>query len=269
LNSRFIHKLWLAERFAGFMISAGNRYRVHSPYLYRMVNEVIRNNRPVEGENEAEMLRRECLQNRSVIFKTDYGTGAGESGSKKYPVTVRSVAARSLASRKEARRLSRLVSFMNAGQILELGTSLGITSIYLAKANPEARIITLEGCPELSKMARDTFSRLNLKNITVRVGRFEDTIDPALEELGKVDLVFIDGNHRGDALMDYFNQCLRYSHNGTVIVIDDIHASPSMEQAWGEICQDERVTVSLDLFYSGWVLLRKESSKQHFRLRYV
>jgi len=234
-----------------------------------MINEVVRNNRPVEGENEAEMLRRECLQNRSVIFKTDYGTGAGEAGSNKYPVTVRSVARRSLASRKEARRLSRMVSFMNAGQILELGTSLGVTTTYLAKANPDARIITLEGCPELSRMARHNFSKLRLKNITLREGRFEDTLEPALEELGKAGLVFIDGNHRGDALMDYFNWCLRYSHNGTVMVIDDIHASPSMEQAWETICRDERVTVSLDLFYSGWVFLRKESSKQHFRLRYV
>jgi predicted O-methyltransferase YrrM len=269
LNSRFIQKLRLAGRFSGFLISSGNRYRVHSPFLYQMICEVIRNNKPVEGEDKIEMLRKECLQNRSIIFKTDFGTGAGGSGSKKYPVTVRSVARRSLASRKEARRLSRMVSFVHAGRILELGTSLGITTAYLAKANPGARIITLEGCPELSKMASNHFSGLDLKNITVRVGRFEDTLGPSLEELEKVDLVFIDGNHRGEALLNYFNRCLGHANNNTVIVIDDIHASPSMERAWETICRDERVRVSLDLFYSGWVFLRKESSKQHFKLRYV
>ena len=100
-------------------------------------------------------------------------------------------------------------------------------------------------------------------------GRFEDTLTVALKKLGSVDLVYIDGNHRKEALLDYFDRCLNYIHNNSVIVCDDIHASKGMEEAWNIIIQRPGVTVSLDFFYSGWVFFRKESSLQHFKLRYI
>jgi predicted O-methyltransferase YrrM len=247
---------------------AGSRYQVHSPYLYKLIGEVIRPRQRINETLEIENLRKEYLVNREIIIKTDFGAGAEGLESRNYPATIRNIAKISLTSRRKAERLYRLERFMKAGRILEFGTSLGITASYLATANRQARVITLEGCPELCLRARNHFNRLGLTNIELIEGRFEDTMGSALEKLGGADLVYFDGNHRKEALLEYFIRCLPFISNDTVFVFDDIHSSAGMEQAWEEARQHEMVTVSLDLFFSGWIFFRKELSRQHFRLRY-
>ena len=173
----------------------------------------------------------------------------------------------SLPSRRAA-RLFRLVRFLDAREILELGTALGISAAYMAEANPAARVITLEGCPMLAELARQNMNKLRLENVEVIQGNFNQSLPDALRMMKPPDLVFIDGNHRQEPTLDYFRQILGHSHENTLIVIDDIHYSPEMERAWKEIILYPEVTVSIDLYHQGWVLLKKELSRQHFTLRY-
>jgi predicted O-methyltransferase YrrM len=267
--NKFTEKAWITGRFIKFILHAGNRYHIHSPFLYSFVAEVLRNTKPVEAAAKIENLRKDCLNSHEIIQKTDFGQNKKKPGVIHYPVKVKEIAASSLSAPRQARRLFRLAKFTGAGRILEIGTSLGLTASYLALANPNGKVITLEGCPELSRKAREHFTLLGIDNAELLEGRFEDTLDKALEKLGTVDLVYIDGNHRKEALLNYFERCMNYVHNNSVIVCDDIHSSREMEQAWEEITGRKEVTVSLDLFFSGWVFFRKESSRQHFRLRYV
>jgi predicted O-methyltransferase YrrM len=267
--NNFKEKAWLTGRFIKFTLHAGNRYHIHSPFLYSFVAEVLRKDKKIEAAGKIESLRKDCLNSNEIINKTDYGHNRQKPGVISYPVLVKQIASSSLSAPRQARRLFRLAKFTGAGRILEIGTSLGLTSSYLAFANPGGKVITLEGCPELSRKAREHFTRLGIDNTELIEGRFEETLDKALEKLGSVDLVYIDGNHRKEALLDYFERCMNYVNNNSVIVCDDIHSSREMEQAWEEITGKKEVTVSLDLFFSGWVFFRKESSRQHFRLRYV
>lgn len=270
MNSSFSQNAWRAGRFIDFLLHSGNRYRIHSPFLYSMIGEVIRKaGKPVDGCDKIEYLRKECKRSREIIQKTDYGEGGKEKDARRYPVSIRHLAITSLASPRQARRFYRLVRHMKAARILEIGTSLGMTTAYLAFANPQARIITLEGCPELCRKAREHFDSLGIKNIEVMEGRFEDTLPEALFRLGGIDLVFIDGNHHKEAMLEYYEKCLGYSNNETVMIFDDIRSSPGMEQAWEKIRQQAGIRISLDLFFSGWIFFRKESTKQHFRLRYI
>jgi predicted O-methyltransferase YrrM len=216
-----------------------------------------------------EQIRQDCLRSNEVIQKTDYGESGINEPARVYPVTMRKIAQTSLTPPRNARRLYHLARFLNAETILEIGTSLGITTSYLGFANPDARIITLEGCPQLSRKAKLHFDRLGIKNIEIIEGRFEENLAAALNRLEKVDLVYIDGNHNKEAMLDYYDQCLAHSGNETVMVFDDIHSSPGMEKAWDILSQKGEVRVSLDLFSTGWLIFRKESSKQHFRLRYI
>jgi predicted O-methyltransferase YrrM len=269
LNNKITRKAWLAGRFIDFLLHSGNRYRVHSPFLFSLTNEVLRSKRQLYDFGSIEQIRQECLENDEIIQKTDYGEINDNKPARIYPVSIRKIARTSLTPPRNAGRLFRLARFTKAANILEIGTSLGITTAYLALANPEARIITMEGCPELSRIAKEHFARLGLKNIELIEGRFEDNLPATLDRLGRADLVFIDGNHHKTAMLEYYKQCLDHSGNETIMVFDDIHSSPGMEEAWEIIRHKEEVSVSLDLFSTGWLIFRKESSKQHFRLRYI
>jgi predicted O-methyltransferase YrrM len=268
LNSKTWQKTRFAGRFVRFIFSSGTRHQVHSPFLYDFINEVIRSKQRIENEDKIEALRKSLLKSRTIINKKDFGTGSEKPGNMTYPAEIRKIARRSLNPAKYARRLSLLVKYLRAEKVLELGTSLGITTSYLASGNPLCKITTLEGCPETSMNAIANFRELKLGNIKLITGRFEDTLPVALEELGSVDIVFIDGNHRKEAVLDYFVKCVEYSNNNTVIIVDDIHLSEGMEEAWEEIKRHDMARVSLDLFYSGWIIMRKELSRQHFRLKY-
>jgi predicted O-methyltransferase YrrM len=108
---------------------------------------------------------------------------------------------------------------------------------------------------------------MRVKNIEVITGPFDDTLAGALQQIGKVDLVFFDGNHRKEPTLHYFKACLQHADENTVFIFDDIHWSPDMQDAWEEIGRHESVTSTADLFFFGLVFFRKELSKQHFSLR--
>lgn len=252
-------------RFFYFLMHSGTRYRIHSPFLYKLVEEVVRGKKKIEQEIKIEELRKSMAASREKIIKTDYGTG-GKGNS--YEIPVKKIVSGSLTPARQARRLSRLASYMKAENILEIGTSLGLTSSYLAFSCPQGNLITLEGCPEVSRLARENFRKLGIENAELLEGPFSETLERALKKLGKADLVYIDGNHTKEALLEYFNLCMNYIHNNTVIVCDDIHSSREMEMAWEVIIQKPEVTVSLDFFSQGWIFFRKELSREHFRLRY-
>ena len=260
---------WQSVRFLGFLLHSGNRYRVHSPFLYSFIDEVLRKDRMVNGTTEIEAIRNECLSSSEVILKTDFGRGAGPDEQAVYPASMNKLASRSLTSGRHARRLSRAARFMNSEHILELGTSLGITTAYLALSNPDAKVTSLEGCPELSKIARAHLMKLEITNAEIIEGRFEDTLGTEIQKTGKLDFVYIDGNHRKEPMLAYFNQCLPYMSPNSIMILDDINLNPETVKAWDLIRQHPSVRISLDLFYSGWLIFRKESTKEHFRLRYI
>lgn len=270
LNNLLTRKIATTGKLLGFLSNAATRHSIHSPFLYNLVDEVIRCRKADPACKPVERLRRELKQSRMVIRKTDYGKSpAGRFQPVEYPVSISHIANHSLTSVRHARRLFRLARFLNANTMLELGTSLGLTAAYLALARPGAQVITLEGCPELSRIARQNCKKLGIPDVEVVTGPFSETLTPALRQLGKADLIYIDGNHQEEAVTGYFEQCLDFITNDTVVVFDDIRHSEGMEEAWNKICRHERVKISLDLFFSGWILFRKESSREHFRLRHV
>jgi predicted O-methyltransferase YrrM len=168
-----------------------------------------------------------------------------------------------------AQLLFRLVNHFQPATTLELGTSLGLTTAYLAAANSRQQVITFEGCPNTAAVARETFEKLELKNVRLVEGNLDQTLPATLAGLTKpVDFVFFDGNHRYEPTLRYFEQCLAKAHENSVFVLDDIHWSAEMEQAWEAIKAHSAVTVTVDLFYVGLVFFRKTQPRQDFWLRY-
>jgi len=250
------------------MQDAVNQYAVHSPFVFGLIKHVIKPGSPQAICGPVEQLREKLRQDRTRILKTDYGSGAGGESVLKHEVRVSGLAKYSSVPARQAARLFYLVRHLEVADILEFGTSLGISTAYMAKANPAAKIVTMEGCPELAARAQANFNSLKLENIETLTGNFDDILDVALQRFEKLGLVFFDGNHRMQPTLDYFQKCLEKVHNDSVFIFDDIHSSEEMQHAWEQIKKHPEVTVTVDLYHAGWVFFRKELSVQHFTLRY-
>lgn len=251
-----------------YLVNSGTRHSVHSPFVYTLVDKVFKDKSENQAFQEIKKIRFKLLHKTQVIEITDFGVGANQKDYSHRFERVSSLARKSSVSSKHGRLLFRLVEYFRPQTVIELGTSLGISTLYLAMANPEAKVYTIEGCSTKSEQAATSFSALKLSNIEQNIGRFDLVLPDVVKQAGNLDFAFIDGNHTYEATVENFKMLLSIAHNDTVFVFDDIHWSAGMQKAWNEISDHERVTVSIDLFRFGIVFLRKELSKQKFVIRF-
>ncbi|GAA4374954.1 class I SAM-dependent methyltransferase [Hymenobacter koreensis] len=213
-----------------------------------------------------EQRRHALRQDRRRLRITDFGAGSQTGAGNERE--IRAVARSAAKPARLAQLLFRLVNRFQPTTILELGTSLGLTTAYLAAASSKARVFTLEGCPQTAAIARETLQHMQLSNVHLTEGNFDETLPQVLQELpGKLDFAFFDGNHRYEPTVRYFEQCLPYRTDDSLFIFDDIHWSGEMEQAWATIKAHPEVRLTIDLFFIGLVFFRKSQPKQHFTLR--
>jgi predicted O-methyltransferase YrrM len=195
--------------------------------------------------------------------------GAGSALRNQNDIEVSGIARKSLSPKKFGRLLFRLADFYRARQIIELGSSLGISTGYLASADTGSHVTTLEGSPAVSDIASETFDKLGLDNVSLVTGKFEDKLEQILVNNPKADLVFLDGNHRKKPVLDYFEQILKHMAVSSLIIIHDIHWSREMEEAWAIIQKHPSVKMTIDIFSAGLVFFREEFHvRQHFKIRF-
>lgn len=259
----------LLKKYADYYLTASNGkgHGIHSPFVYDFVRRVLNDKRQFYAYNQVEALRSKLLRDESIIEVEDFG--AGSAISKTNQRTIASIARHAAKSKKMAQLLFRIVNFYQPQTILELGTSLGISTAYMAMANPQARVITAEGSAAIARRASQNFQSLQLSSIHQVTGNFDDTLPRILTDFPRLDLAFIDGNHRYEPTVRYFNQLLPALHDHSILIFDDIHWSAGMEKAWEEIKEHPAVSLSIDLFFIGLVFFSEEFKvKQHFTIRF-
>lgn len=179
------------------------------------------------------------------------------------------MAASSLKSRHYSNLLARIAAHYNCKKIIELGTSFGTSTSAMALAAPHANLYSIEGSESVATIAQETFESLHVSNIELILGNFDDALPALLQRVQKPDLVYIDGNHRYEPTVRYFNWLLKDADPRLILVFDDIHWSPEMEEAWLKISKDPRVTLTVDLFFLGLVFINPDFKvKQQFKIRY-
>ncbi|MFD2786436.1 O-methyltransferase [Hymenobacter rubripertinctus] len=253
--------------FLRFLLRSGNAHGLHSPFVFGLYTHVINHAGTFAANTRVETRRTELLADSTAIAVRDFGagshTGAGRTR------RLRDIARTAAKPPRLAQLLFRLVNHFQPGTVVELGTSLGLTTAYLAAANSQARVLTFEGCPATAAVARQTFQAVGIHNVTLIEGNLDDTLTPTLAALpAPVDFAFFDGNHRYEPTLRYFEQLNRHRTDHSVFVLDDIHWSADMERAWATIQQHPDVTLTIDLFYIGLVFFRPNQPKQHFALRF-
>ena len=250
-----------------FHASNSKGHGVHSPFVFNFITQVLNDKRFFYCYETIEMVRQQLKNNNTLLTLEDFG-----AGSRIHTHTQRSISAiasSSLKPKKYSQLLFRMVNYFQPSTILELGTSLGITTAYLACGKADAQVITMEGAKAVAAIAQQNFKSLRLKNIELVTGNFDHTLPGTLEQLSSVDFAFIDGNHRLQPTLHYFNLLLPKVHEYSVLIFDDIHWSSEMEEAWNTIKAHEQVRLTIDLFFIGIVFFRQENKvKQEFAIRF-
>jgi predicted O-methyltransferase YrrM len=257
-----------ALRFLRHRIRAKSKFDLHSPFVYHLYSGILNDKTVYPEFRTIEKLRTRLLRDPGYIKMSDLGTGAGDIPWCHRIVPVKKVIKKSCVKPAFGQLLFRMARHFRPAVMVELGTSLGMSTAYLAMGNPQGQITTLEGCPETAAAAKKNFDHLGLRNVRQLTGSFEDVLPGLLNELGKVDLVFIDGNHRKKPSLQYFYQCLQHIHDDSVLILDDIHWSGEMQEAWKEIVGHPSVTLTIDLFRMGMVFFKKGLSKEDFILHF-
>ena len=256
------------SRFLQHTYRTRSRFDLHSPFVYKFYKDILKDKTSFFEYKKVEHLRFAMLNHPGFIRMTDLGSKSTDIRWSKKVIRTRNVAQHSAVSPRDGQFLFRLSRYFKPETILELGTSLGISTSYLAIGNPESKVITVEGCPETADLARRNFDHLGLKNIRQIIGNFDEVLPGLLSETGKTKMFFIDGNHRKGPTLKYFSQILEHVEDDSVLILDDIHWSKDMEKAWEEIRNHPSVKVTIDLFQMGLVFFSERLSKEDFVLRF-
>lgn len=262
-------KFKLAQKYCRYYVTAlnGKGHGIHSPFVFDFVINVLNDKRQYYAFEKNEALRTKLLNDYTVIEVEDFGAGSVKDNKKQR--SIGNIAKLAAKPAKLGKLLFRIVNYYQPQTIVELGTSLGMSTSYLAGGNIKSAVVTMEGAPAIARKANENFRSLGLQNIQIVTGNFDDTLLPTLSALKKVDLAFIDGNHRKQPTLDYFNAFLQKVNEHSILIFDDIHWSLEMEEAWEEIKSNEAVQYSIDLFFIGLVFFRKDfKRKQDFVIRF-
>lgn len=249
-----------------FKSSNGKGHGIHSPFVYRFVTEVLNDKTGYDEYKVVEKMRRKLITDNTPLPVEDYGARSADA------VTSRSVSTivrKAAKNPKFGQLLFRIARFYRPHYILELGTSLGISTAYLAAADPSSVVVTGEGNDAIATKAKSNLECAGLGNVRIVTGKFDNTLPEMVNAVPHIDLAFIDANHRREPTITYFNELLKKTNEHSILIFDDIHWSRGMEAAWTTIQQHPSVMLTVDLFFIGIVFFRPEFKvKQHFRIRF-
>ena len=251
------------KTYLNYWLDSVNEHSLQSPFLYDLYTKVI--NVEPTPDLEIEKLRFDLLKTHREIHVEDLGAKSKhfDNGARK----ISEIAETSLSNIRFSSLYLRLAEYAEAKTIVELGTSFGLNTLYLAKSKG-AKVYTFEGSPGIAEVAEDTFKFSAAKNVEMIKGNINSTLYSTLSRIPKVDFAFIDANHQYEATKKYFEELLMKVHHKSVMVIDDIHGSPGMSKAWREICKHDLVHTSLDLYRCGILFFDPSLTKQHVVLQF-
>ena len=258
--------IWILKQYIRYLSKAKNPkgHGVHPPFVYGFIRKVLIDTNKYEEYLFVERYREKLKSLSDEVEFKDYGAGSKTMNSSK--IRINEIVKNSSVKRKYGRLLFRMVRYFNPNTILEIGTSLGVSTMYLSLADPNSNIYTIEGNENLLNFLKDELEKQNIENVHTYCGEFDIILPELLDK--KNDMAFIDGNHSKKATLKYFNLLKANCHNDSVLIFDDIYWSREMADAWREIKEDKDVTLTIDIFQFGLVFFRKESSKQNFIIKF-
>jgi predicted O-methyltransferase YrrM len=254
-----VYRIWAYLKFCWI---SKNEYSIHSPFIYDLATKCFYDKKSFKEYSLLRSHRKNLYNSTEVILVSDFGAGSTVFKSNRRKVSA--IAGNAGICSSRARLLLRMVRYFKPQNILELGTSVGLATAALRLGNPQANLISIEGCAETAKIASRHLASFGLM-ANQKTGSFEQILPTLSEE--KFDFIYFDGNHTKEATLKYFGLMLSTLHNDSVWIFDDIHWSAEMNEAWEQMKNHPRVSATIDTWQWGIVFFRKEQLKEHFTLR--
>ncbi|KYG79851.1 hypothetical protein AWW67_11100 [Roseivirga seohaensis] len=242
-----------------------NEHSLHSPFLYSFYTKVVKKDNKI-GFEPIETLRKSLLQNDEEILIEDLGAGSRVSNSNTRRVSQ--IAKHASTPAQFSRLLNRIITHFDYQNIVELGTSLGLNSAYMASAKKDVQLFTFEGSASIANLAKQNLSELNCTNYQLIEGNIDNTLPQWIENTPQIDLAYIDANHRYEPTLRYFELLLPKMTTSGVIILDDIHWSKEMNDAWKVLKKHPKVSLSIDLFEAGIIFLQPDLMKENYILEF-
>jgi predicted O-methyltransferase YrrM len=238
---------------------------INSSTIVEFITEVLYSSCPSSDQEWLDQIRQQLLKLDMVLQVENAGATSKrfKSSSRKLSNMVKLSSVRA----KYGELLYRLVQFYQPQTVIELGTSIGLSALYMAKASPESQIVSIEYSASLCRFAQNLARNKHLSNVRVLQGKFDDILPSLAQNFPPPGLVFIDGNHNEKATLRYFEFFTYYMDKG-MLVFDDIYWSKGMYRAWKKIQTDARAVAIIDLFQFGIVFLDKTITPGKYRMRY-
>lgn len=249
--------------FIKYQLIAKGRHGIHSPFVYKLVDEILNQKVPNGTKLQQNALFRNLKKSKTKINFQEFGAGSKKMNRQRI---VSDVFRQSATRGKYAKLIYLLSKNFDHKEILELGTSLGVGTLHFHWGNPLANITTLEACPNTY-----AFTSKHLQTFPSTIGqiKIENALFNEFIETSKTkyDLIFIDGHHNGTALLKYMEALDKNSNEQTIFIVDDIRWSKDMFMAWNQLIQNEKYHLSIDFFKMGVLMKRPTQIKEHFTLR--
>jgi predicted O-methyltransferase YrrM len=252
--------------YLNFMVHAKGKkgHGIHSPFVFDLVTSIADLEKiPCPELKVIENIRKQLSTDNRILESFDLGAKPW-----KKPYRVKDILKKTVSNQAKCTFFFHLTQKIQPKYIIELGTSLGLSTLAFALAQPQAKIITIEGSPQIAEIARENFQKAGFHSIDQRTGSFDTILPLIIPEIKTPFIAFIDGNHSYLPTIQYFKTFAAKIDTNSCIIIDDIHWSKEMEDAWHEICQHTQSTFCLDFFYFGIIFYRRNTLKTHYYLHF-
>lgn len=263
LIKRLNVQVQLFRRWLIFYRQAVTIYDIHSPFVFQLVKAMLEDRRRFYVFSDLAGLREHIKYNYNLVPQSQFG--AGSQIITKKEISIAELGRKVAVDEKNGQLLFRLVNFLKPKHLLELGTSLGLSTLYQAAAALSGQMISIEGSPAIAQVAQQHIGGLGYQNIKVLNGSFESQLPQVLSDFPRLDYVYLDGDHSYAPTLSYFEQCLPHLHDQSVFVVADIYWSDEMLKAWKELQAHPSVSLSVNFYDFGILFFRKENQeKEHF-----
>ncbi len=249
----------LIREYINYIRKAQGRHQIHSPFVYNFVDSCLKTKIPQAFKNKTKQFTQRLSSSLTKVKTTDFGAGSKKMGEIR---TISAIYKNASCKRTYAQLLYKLTNYYHPKSVLELGTNLGVGTFFLHEGNPNAKIVSVDGCIETQNIAKQNLTHDNLLFVQSKFEDFIKNLEPQ-----KFDLIYIDGDHRGESLLKYLNMLGNYSHDDTIFVLDDIRWSKDMFEAWKTIIASKDFHLTLDLFKMGIIMKKSGKEKEHFIIK--